>query len=281
MDKYYLYRYIRLDKNKPFYIGIGTKTNADIKYGTYNRAFGDKKNNTIWKKIKNKTEYKVEILYESDDYELIKEKEKEFIKMYGRIDLATGCLANMTDGGDGTINVIVSEKARQLRSICHKGKVPWNKNIKGYKKQPHTDDSKRNISLAKSKSVIQFSLSGEFIKEWESIVIASETLFIPRSSICQCANYKNRKVFTAFNFIWIYTEDYVINRIDKLTIALERVKQGKIKKVISTIEKENIINNYIKLYSTFERKKECLQYLSNKFNINYSTIRAIVYNVNI
>ena len=31
--KYYLYRHIRLDKNEPFYIGIGTKNNAkfDIK----------------------------------------------------------------------------------------------------------------------------------------------------------------------------------------------------------------------------------------------------------
>ena len=49
--KYYLYRHIRVDKNEPFYIGIGTKTNADIKYGTYTRANIKRKKNNIWVKI--------------------------------------------------------------------------------------------------------------------------------------------------------------------------------------------------------------------------------------
>jgi len=42
MKKYFLYRHIRLDKNEPFYIGIGTKPNSKkIKgYKTeYSRAF--------------------------------------------------------------------------------------------------------------------------------------------------------------------------------------------------------------------------------------------------
>lgn len=44
MNKYYLYRHIRLDKNEPFYIGIGTKRNRyhPNMYSEYRRAYEDK-----------------------------------------------------------------------------------------------------------------------------------------------------------------------------------------------------------------------------------------------
>jgi len=109
MKKYYIYRHIRLDKNEPFYIGIGTKRD-NIRFSNnkaeYARAYCERKRNNIWNLITNKTEYEVEILLESDDYEFIKQKEIEFIALYGRRDLKTGVLANMTDGGGGVINTI-------------------------------------------------------------------------------------------------------------------------------------------------------------------------------
>lgn len=90
----YVYRHIRLDKNEPFYIGIG-KSDLDYyrAYETYNR-------NEIWKRIATKAEIEVEILIDNISYEEAKEKEVEFIKLYGRINQKTGCLANMTEGGD-------------------------------------------------------------------------------------------------------------------------------------------------------------------------------------
>ena len=60
--KYFLYRYIRLDKNEPFYIGVGTKhkRNGIYNYKTYNseykRAYASHKENSIFCNIKNKTE---------------------------------------------------------------------------------------------------------------------------------------------------------------------------------------------------------------------------------
>jgi hypothetical protein len=39
--------------------------------------------------------------------------EMEFISTYGRIDLGTGCLANMTDGGDGVSGWLMPEKAKE------------------------------------------------------------------------------------------------------------------------------------------------------------------------
>ena len=51
-----LYRHIRLDKNQPFYIGIGK---------TEKRAYQKTCINNIWKYITNKTNYYVEILFDN------------------------------------------------------------------------------------------------------------------------------------------------------------------------------------------------------------------------
>ena len=112
-NKYYLYRHIRLDKNEPFYIGIGTKCTKfkhhSIK-SEYKRAYSKGKRNNLWYKIVNKAGYRVDILIESNNYDFIEKKEVEFIKLYGRKDLRLGTLCNMTDGGEGSINIITSVK---------------------------------------------------------------------------------------------------------------------------------------------------------------------------
>lgn len=112
----YLYRHIRLDKNIPFYIGIGIDSN-------YYRANSKKNRNDHWNKIANKTDYEVEILFEHDDYNFIKEKEIEFIKIYGRSDLKLGTLCNLTDGGDGCLGLVHSDEAKLKMSIPNKGKI--------------------------------------------------------------------------------------------------------------------------------------------------------------
>jgi len=97
--KYYLYRHIRLDKNEPFYIGIGTKSFRSSKdLGIYFRAYNKVNRTQFWKNIINKTSYVVEILLESNDYNFICNKEIEFIKLYGRLDLKLGPLVNMRNG---------------------------------------------------------------------------------------------------------------------------------------------------------------------------------------
>ncbi len=112
----YLYRHIRLDKNIPFYIGIGIDSN-------YYRANSKKSRNDHWNKIANKTDYEVEILFEHDDYNFIKEKEIEFIKLHGRSDLKLGTLCNLTDGGDGCLGLVHSDESKLKMSIPNKGKI--------------------------------------------------------------------------------------------------------------------------------------------------------------
>jgi hypothetical protein len=112
----YVYRHIRLDKNVPFYIGIGT----DELFG---RSRERCRRSKLWNKIAAKTEHRVEILFEDLTWEEAKQKEIEFIALYGRLDKGLGTLANLTDGGDGTLGVIVSKEKRELFSRVHSGKV--------------------------------------------------------------------------------------------------------------------------------------------------------------
>ena len=111
----YVYRHIRLDKNEPFYIGIG----SDM---TNKRANERARRSELWKKIVAKSEYEIEILMDDITFEEAKSKEIEFIKLYGRIDLGNGTLANLTDGGDGAINRIFTPEHRKKLSLSQIGK---------------------------------------------------------------------------------------------------------------------------------------------------------------
>lgn len=106
-----VYRHIRLDKNEPFYIGIGQEK----------RAYTKRERNEIWYRIVDKTDYEVEILFDDLSWEQAVEKEKEFISLYGRKNNNTGILANMTDGGEGSPNTVVSQKTRRIKSLQTRG----------------------------------------------------------------------------------------------------------------------------------------------------------------
>ncbi len=101
--RHYLYRHISL-YGKVFYIGIGTKLNKPKGFNShsteYSRAYCKSKRNLEWYE-ESKNEYRIEILLESDSYNFIKEKEKEFIKLYKRIK-DKGTLINKNAGGQGT-----------------------------------------------------------------------------------------------------------------------------------------------------------------------------------
>jgi group I intron endonuclease len=112
----YLYRHIRLDKNEPFYIGISSSN-------SYKRAYSIHKRNKHWNNIVSRTKYIVEIVFNDLTWEETCEKEKEFISLYGRKDLGTGILCNMTDGGEGTLGQIISNEARVKRSVNAKGRI--------------------------------------------------------------------------------------------------------------------------------------------------------------
>jgi len=114
MKKAYLYKHTRLDTNEVFYIGIGTQDN-------YKRASQLHNRNTYWKNIVKKCGWKVDIICDNLTWEEACKKEKHFILKYGRIDLGTGKLVNLTEGGDGGFGRKVSEETKQKMSKSHKG----------------------------------------------------------------------------------------------------------------------------------------------------------------
>jgi hypothetical protein len=90
----YVYTYTRLDKNEVFYVGIG----SDSKY---KRAKNKSLRTDYFKKIINKSECKLNIVFDGLSWEEACVKEIELIALYGRKDLKTGSLVNFTDGGEG------------------------------------------------------------------------------------------------------------------------------------------------------------------------------------
>jgi hypothetical protein len=92
----YVYTYTRLDKNEIFYVGIGSDTR-------YKRAKNLSLRTDYFKKIINKSKYKLDIVFDNLTWEEACQKEIEFIALYGRIDLKTGTLVNFTNGGEGRL----------------------------------------------------------------------------------------------------------------------------------------------------------------------------------
>jgi hypothetical protein len=130
----YLYRHIRLDKNEPFYIGIGSNNDG------YKRAYCKDKRNVHWRNIVQKNEYRVDIIIDDLTLEEAREKEIWFISLYGRKNINNGLLTNLNNGGEGNFGWKPTEEQNKKNSEAHKGIVTWNKGI------PHTEDYKKNLS---------------------------------------------------------------------------------------------------------------------------------------
>ena len=134
MLKYYVYAYLRnkdsatAKAGTPYYIGKGKG----------NRAY-DKQRSTKVPKDKSRI-----VILESGLTEIgALALERRLIKWWGRKDVGTGILFNMTDGGDGATGntwgkgKIVSEETRKKLSAIFKGKTsPKSKYVKSPNYQP-------------------------------------------------------------------------------------------------------------------------------------------------
>ena len=202
----YVYRHIRLDKNEPFYIGIGSDDR-------YYRANAKAHRNKVWKGIIKRTDYKVQILIDGISYEEAKEKEIEFIKLYGRINLKTGTLCNLTDGGDGTIGQVFTQEHREKISKANKGRKlsdEHRKNLResgrnwGLTKEQREHLSKITTGRKKNKEKCSRGLSHGTAKivldidngvYYTSILELSKVLGVCYASLTQKLKSKNNKKY--------------------------------------------------------------------------------------
>jgi hypothetical protein len=113
MNNACVYRHRRLDTYEVFYVGIG---------GNKYRPLNKNNRTEYWKRIVNKAGYQVEILAENLSWEDAADLEKLLISEYGRKDLETGILINMTDGGEGTLGRKLSKATKNKISKSNTGK---------------------------------------------------------------------------------------------------------------------------------------------------------------
>lgn len=140
MDDFYVYAHYKLGETIPFYIGKGRGTRA---YQKTNRSI-------FWHNVVNVYGFEVKILYNNLNEEAAVNTEIQMIKEHGRRDVGTGCLVNLTDGGDGRRNIIVSQETRQKVSKSNTGKTRSDeckaKISESNRRRTVSDETKRKIS---------------------------------------------------------------------------------------------------------------------------------------
>jgi len=203
-DRSYVYAHIRLDTNQIFYIGIGSDK-------FYRRANTDWNRNLYWRRIVGFTDYKVKILFDKLPFEKAAKKEIKLIKLIGRRDLHQGVLCNLTDGGEGVLNRIVTEETKKKISKFQKGRKKSPESIEKQKASrigfKMSTEAKLKISISKKgqqsgkqKPVICIITGLEF----ESILKCAEHLKIHKSYLAEMlrGDIKNKTTF-------IYKKDII------------------------------------------------------------------------
>ena len=135
----YVYKHIRLDTNETFYVGIGRYLK---------RAFTTKGRNSHWNNIVKKTNFEVEILEQNLSWEDACDREKYWIKNFGRFDLKEGTLVNKTEGGEG-VNGHSDELKKILREHRLGKKIPEEQRKKisdSMKGKILSEEHKKNLS---------------------------------------------------------------------------------------------------------------------------------------
>jgi group I intron endonuclease len=218
------YIYTLSDPNTNIVKYVGKTINPKIRFRTYiKQAKKGKRNNLVinWVKslLKNNMEPKMEIIDEIDGpWEWLEQYWISQMKAWGFK------LKNMTDGGDSNPMDNLQNRVKvsnHMKNLIKSSE--WCENISKSKKgvPVHSDEQKdkyskmnsgegnpmfnkkhTNESLKKMKlPVLQYSLEGEFIKEWESAAdVERETDMLARS-INRCAKGDRA---TAYGYLWSY-----------------------------------------------------------------------------
>lgn len=131
-----VYRHIRNDNSKVFYIGIELDSDKRKAIGLRsNKKTGRSK---FWSNVANKVGYKIEIIHKDISNDLAKQIEIYLINFYGRKDLNLGSLVNLTNGGDGAVCKITSDETKIKLSNVMKGRHKGEKNPM-FGKNPYKD----------------------------------------------------------------------------------------------------------------------------------------------
>lgn len=180
MNNYYVYIHRRKDNNEVFYVGISRQEK-------YLRVKINTGRNGLWKNIVNKYGYNGEVIHSQLSKDEAIKIEMALIKSYGRINLKTGCLANLTDGGDGSLECFKTDEAKdKIRNYrigkkhSEETKLKMSITKKGKKSKQSTKDKLSDIARKRfSKKVID-KATGII---YNSITEASKVIGINRDTL--------------------------------------------------------------------------------------------------
>ena len=222
-NKYYVYQHTRLDTNEIFYIGVGTKQKLGKSKSSYKRAYDKTKSKARtnhWLNIINLTEYGVDIVFESNIYQDVLNKEKELISYYGKRCNNTGTLVNLSDGGLGSTGYKFSDEQKTI--------MKEHSHMRG----------KSGYKHFASKEVFVYNTNGDYINTFGSYNLCATALNIDCSSIDQVlsglvkqckgfvfyANYKGIKIEPMLEFGRNYNK---IRKVIALDSNLNEIKKFK------------------------------------------------------
>jgi len=288
--KYVVYELWNPIKNQPFYVGKGS-----IKRKRWLSHIHDvdtdsnrHKTNTIKKIIKEGYSLEYRFVYYTNDEETAYKKEIQLIAEYGRRDLKTGILTNMTDGGDGVRNLIITDEFRQKCSENFKGE----KN--GMYGKTHSSDARKRISdirklreveykhtkehieklkthnpgaIAMGNPIMRFDLNGNLIGEWHGVKAAAREL---SSSDCEFECYarkiriraKKNKWDSFLGSYWRESDDY--NKNGFVFYAKPGVKRQEI--------------HQFTLNGEFVKSWDSIKQIERELNLKYSALWKSVKN---
>lgn len=133
--------------------------------------------------------------------ERMRQSRLKYVKEYGIPPRSAACRERLRISNTGkkaseeTLkkmrNRVVSEETRRKNSIAHKGWLP-------------TEAMKKASKRATAVPIIQYSVLGEFIKEWESMSDAAKSIGTNPLNISRCCNPKCVNNKTAKGYIWKY-----------------------------------------------------------------------------
>lgn len=100
-NKFYTYVLLR-NNNRPYYVGVGFKNRVFNHVSPFELEKGSNKLkiNITNKELSEFGDIKYAILVVSNNRNICLRMEEKFIESIGRIDISTGCLSNLTDGGE-------------------------------------------------------------------------------------------------------------------------------------------------------------------------------------
>lgn len=242
MNTYYVYRHRRKSDNSVFYIGIGKQAN-------YLRAKTKHNRNVYWNRIVSKNGFNYEILQDNLSFNEAKELEVLLISIYGRSDINTGILCNLTDGGEGTLNVYKTKEQINKWKASNKGK----------------QNGKNNTMFGKTRG--KHHLAKEVLNletgiYYDCALDVSDLLEIPYSTLKSMLN--NNSVNTT-NFIYASNlENNISNKIKIKKIKIPKQKEEK------RGWKKYVLHTICGIYY------ESLREVADIYGYNYSSLKTLM-----